>query len=168
MSRPRFILMVTGSRDAVSPENCAAIRKHLNAIAKKVPPKEYEWHFVHGAARGADVFCAEYVRIMGWCDEETIHPFAADWEKHGKAAGPIRNAEMVAWVINEQSKDLAKVGCVAFPAKQDYDPPSQDGCGGTCDCMRQARGAGITVHVVPLEVSEERSARLARKARAVA
>ena len=45
---------------------------------------------VSGHATGADSLGERYAQEHGLaCD---IHP--ADWDKHGKAAGPIRNAEM--------------------------------------------------------------------------
>lgn len=50
----------------------------------------------------------------------------ADWQTHGKAAGPIRNGAMLA--------KHAPDGVVAFP-----------GHNGTADCVRQAEAAGIKV-----------------------
>ena len=46
---------------------------------------------VHGNARGADLIAADWAQILCWRIER--HP--AEWEKHGKAAGYIRNKEMV-------------------------------------------------------------------------
>ena len=45
---------------------------------------------VHGAARGADAIAAEEAEKLGVPTE--AHP--ADWDRHGKAAGHIRNEEM--------------------------------------------------------------------------
>lgn len=45
---------------------------------------------ISGAAKGADTLGEHYARMKGFAVES--HP--ADWEKHGRAAGPIRNAEM--------------------------------------------------------------------------
>lgn len=49
---------------------------------------------VHGAAAGIDSLCAFAVRSL-WPDA-VLEPHPADWKKHGKGAGPIRNAEMIA------------------------------------------------------------------------
>ena len=46
---------------------------------------------VHGAARGADTLFAELATSAGYATE----PHPADWGQHGKAAGPIRNQEML-------------------------------------------------------------------------
>lgn len=64
-----------------------------------------------------------------WCLDRGVpdEPHPADWDLHGKAAGPIRNQEVV---------DLGADECHGFP----------DGrSAGTADCMRRAKKAGIPV-----------------------
>ncbi len=76
---------------------------------------------VAGGASGADMLAVD------WAFKRKI-PFIiinAQWKIHGKAAGPIRNSRMIA-----ERPDLV----VAFP-----------GGGGTADCVRKARAAGIEV-----------------------
>lgn len=77
---------------------------------------------IQGGANGAD--------FLGWTwgDERGVScgSYNADWKKHGKAAGPIRNAEM----ISQGKPD----GVIAFP-----------GGAGTADMVRQAEAAGIKV-----------------------
>ena len=46
---------------------------------------------VHGNARGTDSHAAYYGKKLGF----TVEPHPADWDKYGKAAGPIRNREML-------------------------------------------------------------------------
>lgn len=46
---------------------------------------------VHGGARGADTLFARTAEQHGYQTE----PHLADWNKHGKAAGPIRNQEIL-------------------------------------------------------------------------
>jgi hypothetical protein len=54
-------------------------------------------------------------------------PYPADWKKHGRSAGPIRNSEMI--------KSGAEI-CIGF-----WDGKSK----GTFDMMNKADKAGITV-----------------------
>lgn len=79
---------------------------------------------VHGAAPGADTLARFIAEDLGLVTE--AHP--ANWDKWGKAAGPIRNQEMV---------DLGADLVPAFP-----------GGPGTRDCVRRARAAGIEVREV--------------------
>ena len=80
---------------------------------------------VHGAARGAD----ELARTIWTANGEFEEPHPADWGLYGKAAGSIRNQEMV---------DAGANVCLAFYKK---------GAGnrGTADCVRRAKLAGIPV-----------------------
>lgn len=77
---------------------------------------------IHGGARGADKLASDYAFMMGI--EEKCFP--ADWKRHGKAAGPIRNQQM----MDEGRPDLV----VAFP-----------GGVGTADMVWRAKSAKIPV-----------------------
>lgn len=46
---------------------------------------------VHGDCKGADKLAAEVASELGW----TVLARPADWAKHGRAAGPIRNQAMI-------------------------------------------------------------------------
>jgi hypothetical protein len=81
---------------------------------------------IHGAAPGADTLAGRWAELR----RVPIESFPAEWEKHGRAAGPIRNAQMLA----EGKPDLV----VAFPGGR-----------GTANMCKQARAAGVEV----LEVS---------------
>lgn len=77
---------------------------------------------VHGdCPTGADASARRWAVDRGALEER--HP--ADWKKHGKAAGPIRNQEMV---------DLGAFKCLAF-----WDGKSR----GTLDMLERASRAGI-------------------------
>jgi hypothetical protein len=78
---------------------------------------------VHGDAKGADTIAGGVARMFGMTEER--HP--ANWETHHRAAGPIRNQEMV---------DLGADLCLAF---------LMPGSKGTADCVRRAEKAGIEV-----------------------
>lgn len=77
---------------------------------------------IHGGARGADALAAAWAKAQGI--EAVIFP--ADWESHGRAAGPIRNRRMIA----EGKPD----GVVAFPGGR-----------GTADMIGAAEEAGLKV-----------------------
>jgi hypothetical protein len=87
----------------------------------------FDWEdvvIVHGdCPTGADAIADEFATEYDIKVER--HP--ADWKKHGRAAGPIRNQEMV---------DLGADICLAFPL-----PDSR----GTIHCMKAAKKAGIPV-----------------------
>lgn len=76
---------------------------------------------VHGDARGADRECAAIAESLGFTTEG--HP--ADWGAHGRAAGPIRNREML-----DSGIDLV----LAFHVHDSR---------GTADAVREARRRGI-------------------------
>lgn len=85
---------------------------------------------LHGAAKGADACANAWAmakRVVG--ASVGIHRYHAEWRKHGKAAGPMRNQRM----IEDGRPDLV----VAFP-----------GGAGTADCVRRAKEAGIEVLVI--------------------
>lgn len=80
---------------------------------------------IHGCANGADTAAGR------WAKEEGIkvREFPADWNKHGKAAGPIRNKQMLA----EGQPDLV----IAFPGGK-----------GTANMISQAKAAGLRVEEI--------------------
>lgn len=77
---------------------------------------------IHGDARGADRL-SERVAQPDWV---TFERYPADWEKYGKAAGPIRNQQM----LDEGRPDYV----LAFPGGK-----------GTRDMVERAKKAGIKV-----------------------
>ena len=78
---------------------------------------------ITGAANGADSLARD------WCfarDGVEIEQYPADWKTYGKAAGPIRNQQM----IDEGRPDLV----LAFPGGR-----------GTADMVKKAKAANIPV-----------------------
>lgn len=105
-------ILITGSRDWTDAETIAqAIMEHAPSQAT----------IVHGNCRGADLIAAEEAYWLG----HDIEPHPADWNKHGKRAGFVRNAEMVS---------LGADVCLAF-IKNDSK--------GSTMCAKLAEGAGI-------------------------
>lgn len=84
-----------------------------------------ELEVVCGEARGADTLGRKWAEKEG----RVVHSFPADWAKHGRAAGPIRNAEMA---------DFAK-GLIAF-----WDGKSR----GTGGMIKLAKAKGLIVEVI--------------------
>lgn len=123
---PTARLLITGSRNFGSQgsSDIALMRTALKDARHKLAGAGFNRIvLVHGTARGADQLAASVGKSMGFVLE--AHP--AEWNVHGKAAGPIRNKEMV-----ELGADLV----LAFPRGQSR---------GTRGCMKLAAEAGIEV-----------------------
>jgi hypothetical protein len=94
---------------------------------------------VEGGARGADRLAGQWAARMrangvGWVR------FSAEWERHGKRAGPIRNQAMLVYVL--QGREMGQtVGVVAF--HDDLEASK-----GTRDMVTRATKAGVPVKVV--------------------
>ena len=87
---------------------------------------------VHGGAAGLDSMVGVLACHVGM----TVEVYYADWQRHGKAAGVIRNQEMV---------DLGANMLVAYPLP---------GGRGTQDCIRRAIKAGIPTMVYDATTGE--------------
>ena len=112
-------VLVTGSRDWTDEE---AIEVALAPLGTGGEPVT----IVHGACpTGADAIAHKIALRYGY----EVEPHPADWTTHGRAAGPIRNQEMV---------DLGADLCLAFPLSTSR---------GTWDCVRRAIEADITLTV---------------------
>lgn len=85
---------------------------------------------IHGATRGADSIAGSIARECCGLWEE---PYSADWSRYGKAAGPIRNQQM----LDQGRPDLV----IAFHADLSKSK-------GTADMVRRAKKAGIPVEVI--------------------
>lgn len=91
-------VIVCGSRD-YSPE----LSQHMPRIMREYVPEL----IIQGGTRGADAAAAWYAKEWGIpCEEVT-----ADWEAHGRKAGPIRNREMLRRLMAHGTD----VAVIAFP-----------------------------------------------------
>lgn len=93
----------------------------FNEAAEEIQKKYKPTFVIYGAAKGADEV-GESLKKMGV--EGKAYP--ADWKTHGRAAGPIRNQQM----LEEGKPDLV----IAF-----------SGGAGTADMTRRAKNAGVEV-----------------------
>ena len=93
--------------------------RRLQALSAEAEPIT---EIISGGCRGADAAGEQYARRCG-IPLTIIRP---DWVKHGRAAGPIRNAEMV-------RRSDALIVC--------WDGTSRGGA----DILRQATAAGLAI-----------------------
>lgn len=123
---PTARLLITGSRNFGNQgsSDIALMRDSLKDARRRLLDAGFDRIIlVHGAARGADQLAASVGKSMGFVLE--AHP--AEWSVHGKAAGPIRNKEIV---------DLGADLMLAFPRGTSR---------GTRGCMKLAAEAGIEI-----------------------
>ena len=110
-------ILVCGGRDyGEHYEERLNIRRVLNQYADE------EVTIIEGGARGADTEARIWA---GMFNKPCLH-FPAGWKEHGKAAGPIRNQQM----LDEGKPDLV----IAFPGGR-----------GTADMISRAKKAGVKV-----------------------
>lgn len=94
---------------------------HVNGVLDSIHGDSPISCIIAGGASGADELAFRWAERRDICE---IRIFKADWDAHGKAAGPLRNQRM----IDEGRPDLV----VAFPGGR-----------GTADMVRRAKAAGI-------------------------
>lgn len=90
-------VLVTGDRNwgSESRENPDLDRETIKrALAAVAQSTSEPVTLIHGKARGVDRICGEAAAGLDW----QVVECPADWEKFGKAAGPIRNNEMLAMI----------------------------------------------------------------------
>jgi len=108
--------IIAGSREGIGPE-------HVERALDSCPWPVSE--IVQGGARGVDTHAFN----LGWARGIPVRSFPADWSQHGKAAGPIRNRQML-----EYAEALIAV----------WDGNSR----GTAHMVGIARTRGVPIHEV--------------------
>ena len=109
-------VLVCGGRDYADYDTLKTV---LSALQVSAGPFSA---IIHGAARGADALAHRYAERHSIPE----HMFPAEWALHGRAAGPIRNQQML---------DIGKPDLVVAFA----------GGRGTADMVRRAQAAGVRV-----------------------
>lgn len=94
-----MIIVVTGGRNYKDKEQ---VFKALNHVHARRGISE----LYHGGCSGADKLAEEWALK----NSVPVKCFPADWKKHGKSAGPVRNIEMI-----RTAKQNGSAGLVAFP-----------------------------------------------------
>lgn len=110
-------ILVCGGRNYCDQDT---IKKKLAELCERYPNST----LVHGGAPGADSWSGYIGGILGFA----VECHTAQWAKFGKAAGPMRNQEML-----DSGVDLV----VAFPGGR-----------GTADMLDRARLAGVAIEEV--------------------
>lgn len=130
-------VLVTGSRDWPYPEVIwTELDKVMNQLIQRDPFEQLV--VIEGACpKGADLFAYQWVDRARQAGHPVISErYPADWTRHGKAAGFLRNQQMV-----DKGADL----CLAFRFM---------GSNGTRDCMNRATLALIPLRALELDLVE--------------
>lgn len=118
-----FKIIIAGGRDF---NNYELLDKEVTSIVNSmmsVPMDSIE--FVSGGAKGADSLGEKYAKANNF----KLRIFPANWDKHGKAAGPIRNRDMAEYA------DML----IVF-----WDGRSR----GTRSMIREAKHRDLEVHII--------------------
>ena len=121
-------ILICGSRDW---NHFNTIKKYLEELKhtyihqNEITPITY----IHGGCKGADSITGHLATQLGL----QVRVFKADWSKYGKAAGPIRNQQM----LDEGKPNLVVAFHNALESSKD-----------TLDMVSRARNAGITTHII--------------------
>jgi hypothetical protein len=116
-----FRLIIAGSRTFTDyPRLCRVADGLLRNITREIV-------IVSGGARGADALGEQYARARGY----RLERYPADWERWGRAAGMMRNHQMV-----DESGAQALLAC--------WDGRSP----GTRDAIDYARARGLAVRIL--------------------
>ena len=132
-----LVIAAGGGRDLAWPQQRVAAELLARSGGRLV-------HLVlHGGARGADAAIGRAAQQLGW--SSLVMP--AQWQLHGRAAGPIRNRELLEQAVARAEAHSspgyqASVLVVAFP-----------GGAGTASLMREARRMASR-SPVPISVAE--------------
>ena len=87
---------------------------------------------IEGGAAGADTVAGQWARRRRASGVANVQ-FKADWKTHGRAAGPIRNQEMLDWLLAAEAEQKL---VLAYPGGR-----------GTADMVTRAREAGVAVRL---------------------
>jgi predicted Rossmann-fold nucleotide-binding protein len=118
-----LVIVACGGRDLNWPHPRVATQLLSAAGSRPVH------RLLHGGARGADAAIARAAHQLGW----SVSVHLANWSRHGRAAGPIRNRELLERALrhalaHRSARAEVSLLVVAFP-----------GGPGTASLVQQAR-----------------------------
>ena len=92
-------IIVAGSRTFTDQARAdREIDAFFSQILSKIQEPAEKIEFISGGCRGADMLGENYARLRRY----PIVRMDAEWDKYGKAAGPIRNEEMCRYAALEK------------------------------------------------------------------
>lgn len=112
-------VLICGDRNWKDQERIGKCLEELDPVSVTI---------IHGGCRGADLLAGIEARSRGF----TIQEFPANWQKYGRAAGPIRNQQM----LDEGKPDKVLVFHDTIEKSK-----------GSADMMARALKAGIEVEL---------------------
>lgn len=107
--------------------------KRMDIIERELAKLPKDTVIIHGAAKGADTLGKFVAEKLGLKVINDGKGFPAEWKRYGKAAGPIRNQQM----IDEGRPDMV----LAFHENINESR-------GTKDMVARATGVGIKVVII--------------------
>lgn len=120
-------ILISGYRDWHNyAKFCLEIKYLISRLARPLT-------FIVGDAKGVDEMCIRYCKEFG----HKYKIFNADWDRHGKAAGPKRNQEMIDYI--SALVPISERKMIAF---------LHDRSIGTKGCIEMAKRAFFTVKTV--------------------
>lgn len=128
--------LIGGSRDFTDK------KKFAEVMHSKLAPSSLfrELVIVSGGCRGVDTMASEFAKSHGIAMVE----FLPDWKKYGRAAGPKRNDEMVAFMVDKKNL-WNETNALFF-----WDGESK----GTKQCIASAKKAGLQVYIYNTKTGE--------------
>lgn len=130
-------VLVTGTRHATPADWREAVHGVMALHLARIG--DGSMRVVHGAARGIDTIADDWVRERQGRWRVSTERYPADWDSQGRAAGPIRNAEM-----RDRVLDLQRMGWEVAVCAFTDDITASKGTAGMC---RLASAAGLPVTV---------------------
>jgi hypothetical protein len=107
-------ILITGDRNF---NNWNTINSSFDKLTDLYPTKynisevdKKNINVIHGDCRGADKMCGYVAKKLGY----NIVCKPADWKKYGKAAGPIRNKEMIDLITHDYKENKIKFIILIF------------------------------------------------------
>lgn len=128
----RKLVLVSGTRDEAF---ARSIEKRIETdLTLMGEGFDTELTVIEGGAKGVDHVAGKWARRRRAHGVANVQ-FKADWKAHGNAAGPIRNQEMLDWLLAAEAEQKI---VLAYPGPESV---------GTWDMVDRARRAGVAVVV---------------------